>query len=198
MCPGKRDCLKEGKQKHLLLDTVKNLHPKFVAEMVIKLSYATLLREKPFWVMHPKLKDQETCLCVKHANFEFKLNKLNRLGELEFNSTSELIKAYSCDDTSHDCMFGTCITCRKIELDPGSNEDTVEYFQWQVTKEDRDIKGEKKVIKITKKIIIISSVKDFKKSIARDIFDMKRHVYGMNKNLKAKRELKDNLTRQRL
>lgn len=67
---------------------------------------------------------------------------------MEYNSTSTMmIQAYNCDGTSYDCMFGTCLTCGKIELDPGSNEDAVDYCQWQVTKKDR-IKGEKKVVKI--------------------------------------------------
>lgn len=194
MCPGKKDCLKGGKQKRLLLDTVKNLHPKFVAESGIQLSYATLLREKPYWVMQPRLKDRDTCLCVKHENFELKLTKLNRLGELKYNSTSELIKAYSCDVTSYACMFGSCAICRQIDMDPGNNEDTVEYFQWRVTKENRILKGAKKVVKLTKKVGVHSTVKDLRTSLLTDIIDMKKHVFGMNENLKEKREVKDNLT----
>lgn len=54
MCPGKKDCIKGGKQKRLLLDSVKNLHAKFVTTTAIELSYATLLREKAYWVVSLK------------------------------------------------------------------------------------------------------------------------------------------------
>lgn len=91
-------------------------------------------------------------------------------------------------------MFGSCTTCGQIEMDPGHNEDTVEYFQWQMTKEDRVIKGEKKAVKLTKKIDVTSIVKDIKMSLLREVFDMKKHVFRMNENLKVKREVKDNLT----
>lgn len=36
-------------------------------------------------------------------------------------------------------------------------------------------------------------MKDLKLSLAADISPMKKHVYGISENLKAKRELKDNL-----
>lgn len=193
MCPGKKDCLKENKQKRLLLETVKNLHPQFCAETGIRVSYSTLLREKPYWVVPPTKWDRDTCLCVRHENFEYKLNKLNRLGELPHNSTSQCIKAYSCDTTSYDCMLGLCGDCKEIKMESGSNEDTVQYFQWQVTKEDRIIKGEKKTVKLTKKVTVTSTVKKLKMSLAADISPMKKHVYGISENLKAKRELKDNL-----
>ncbi|KAG6443763.1 uncharacterized protein LOC115456138 [Manduca sexta] len=192
ICSGKKDCLKGHKQKRLLLETVKTLQPQFCAETGIQVSYATLLREKPYWVVHPTKKDRDTCLCVRHENFEYKLNKLNRLGELH-NSTSQLIKTYSCDITSYDCMFGLCDNCKEIKMESGINEDTVQYFQWQITKEDRIIKGEKKTIKLTKKGTITSTVKDLKMSLAADIPLMKKHVYGIGENLKAKRELRDNL-----
>lgn len=78
-------------------------------------------------------------------------------------------------------------------MESGSNEDTIQYFQWQVIKEDRIIKGEKKIIKLTKKVTVTSTVKDLKTSLAADISPMKKHVYGITKNLKAKRELKENL-----
>lgn len=88
MCPGKKNCLEENKQKRLLLETVKNLHPLFCAETGIRVSYSTLLREKPYWVVQPTKRDRDTCLCVSHENFEYKLNKLNRLRELPHSSTS--------------------------------------------------------------------------------------------------------------
>lgn len=198
MCPGKKDCFKNGKPRRLLLDTVKNLYPKFVTETGIKLSYATLLREKPSWVMWPKNKDRDTCLCVKHENFEFKLEKLYRLGELKFKSTSELIKAYSCDVDSYDCMYGLCNTCGEIEIESRDNGDTVAYFEWQVCTEERVIKGNTKTIKLTKKTSITTTVKELKIKLLHEIADMKKHCYGISENLKEKRRLKENLNDQEI
>ncbi|KAK9878319.1 hypothetical protein WA026_021334 [Henosepilachna vigintioctopunctata] len=66
-------------------------------------------------------------------------------------------------------MFGLCDECKEIKIESGSNEDTIEYFQWQVTKEERIIKGEKKLVKLTKKVTVTSKVKDLKISKADDI-----------------------------
>lgn len=103
------------------------------------------------------------------------------------------MKAYSGDITSYDCILGLCGDFKEIKIESGSNEDTVQYFQWQVTNEDRIIKEKKKTVKLTKKVTVTSTVKDLKMSLTANISSMKKHVYGISKNLKAKRELKDNL-----
>lgn len=64
---GKRDTITRKKlkmQKRLLSDSLKNLHKKFKAEKPnIKISYSEFCKRKPFWVVHPSVKDRETCLC---------------------------------------------------------------------------------------------------------------------------------------
>lgn len=63
MCPGKRDFKKKGKkkiQRRILLDTVKNLHKRFVAESGQSISYALFSRVRPFWVTRPNARDRET------------------------------------------------------------------------------------------------------------------------------------------
>ncbi|KAL3273629.1 hypothetical protein HHI36_015060 [Cryptolaemus montrouzieri] len=143
-------------------------------ESGIRISYSTLLREKPYWVVQPTKWDRYTCLCVRHENFEYKLNKLNRLGELLHNSTSQCVKAYSCDITSYDCMLDLCSDFKVDKIESGNNKDTVQYFQWQVTNKDRIIKGEKKTVKLTKKLTVTSTVKDLKMPLAADISPMSR------------------------
>ena len=96
MCPAQRDFVKKNgikKQKRLLLFSVKELTPKFVSETGINLPYATLLRAKPFWVVPPKLRDRESCLCVKHENFEFKFNKLINLQQIN-HSVQKIVEDY--------------------------------------------------------------------------------------------------------
>ncbi|OWR46733.1 hypothetical protein KGM_215427 [Danaus plexippus plexippus] len=129
MCPSKRDSVKHNgikKQRRVLLHTVKNLVSKFVKETGIVLSYSTLLRAKPFWVVAPKARDRETCLCVKHANFEEKLNAK----ELKHASIEEFIKQYTCDVKSHDCMNSLCEKCKIPEFELGDNRDSLTYFTW--------------------------------------------------------------------
>uniref|UniRef100_A0A6P7GBR5 Uncharacterized protein LOC114340191 n=1 Tax=Diabrotica virgifera virgifera TaxID=50390 RepID=A0A6P7GBR5_DIAVI len=95
MCPSKRDYVKHNcikKQRRVLLHKVKDLVSKFVKETGIVLSYATLLRAKPFWVVAPKSRDRETCMCVKHANFEERFNKLKYAKELKHASMNNLLK----------------------------------------------------------------------------------------------------------
>ncbi|KAK9884749.1 hypothetical protein WA026_007598 [Henosepilachna vigintioctopunctata] len=86
MWPSKRDYVTLNsikKQRSVPLGTVKNRVWKFVKETEIVLLYATLLSTKPFWVVTPKSTDRETCLCIKHANFEEDFDKLRYEKELE-------------------------------------------------------------------------------------------------------------------
>ena len=201
MCPAKRDFVKKNgikKQKRILLFTVKALTSKFVQETGINLPYATLLRAKPFWVVAPKLRDRETCLCVKHENFELKLNKLKSLQQLNHGSTEKLIEDYSCDVTSYDCMNGLCDKCKNQTFEPGDNKDSLIYFQWKSINEDKIVKGEKKTFKITKKVAISSTVKELKMALAEDIPVMKKHLYSIYSYNKLKKELKENLTEKEI
>ncbi|KAL4713418.1 hypothetical protein ACJJTC_010403 [Scirpophaga incertulas] len=181
MCPAKRDCLKKNgikKQKRVLLNTVKDLTPKFAKETGINLSYPTLLRAKPFWVVAPKSKDRETCLCVKHENFSLKFNKLKNLQELPPGSIEKFIEHYACDVTSYECMRNLCEKCNNPEFElSDNNADSLTYFQWKSVYEEKIIKGEKKTFKITKKVPISSTVKELKTALFEDIPVMKIHLY---------------------
>ncbi|CAH1970101.1 unnamed protein product [Acanthoscelides obtectus] len=161
MCPAKRDFVKKNgikKQKRILLFPVKELMSKFVSETGINLSYTTLLRAKPFWVVSPKLRDRQTCLCVKHENYEFKLKKLKSLHQIAQGSVEKNIEKYSCDITSYDCMNGICDKFNNPTLEPTDNTDTVNYFQWKSVIEEKIVKGLNKKFKITKKTYNMSDL----------------------------------------
>lgn len=134
MCPSKRDYVKLNgikKQRRVLLGTVKELVSKFVKETGIVLSYAMLLRAKPFWVVAPKSRDRETCLCVKHANFEEKFNKLKYAKELEHASIEKFIEQYTCDVKSYDCMNSLCEKCKIPKFEFEDIRDSLTYFIWR-------------------------------------------------------------------
>lgn len=196
MCPSKRDSVKNNgikKQRRVLLHTVKDLVPKFVKETGIVLSYATLLRAKPFWVVAPKSRDRETCLCVKHANFEEKFNKLKYAKELKHESIEKFIEQYTCNVKSHDCMNSLCDKCKNPEFELGDDGDSVTYFMWKSVQEVKIVRGVQKTFKITKKVLISSTVQKLKMALFEDIPAMKKHLYGIYSYNKLKKELKDNL-----
>ena len=67
-------------QKRFLVDTMKNLHRKFLAENnTSHISYASFCRLRPFWVVHPSLSDRDACQCRLHENLGFLADKLCQL-----------------------------------------------------------------------------------------------------------------------
>lgn len=66
------------KQKRYLLDTLKNLHKKFLQIAPFVISYTGFNRLRPFWVVHPTLSNRETCACVIHENMDLKIVKIVR------------------------------------------------------------------------------------------------------------------------
>lgn len=202
MCPGKRDFIRRGatkKQKRILLNTVKDLNPKFMKDTGINLSYITLLREKPFWVINPTAKDRDTCLCVRHENFTFIVNKLYRENQINFGNVSKLIKDVSCDETSYDCMFSLCDKCDEMPMTASENdENSINYFQWQSTTEERLIRGEKKAVKMVKKVLVNSTIKDLKSKMEEEIPVMKKHIYGIYYHSKVKDDVKKSLKKNEI
>ena len=79
LAPGINDqkTYKKNKQrKRYLRDTLINLHKKYNYEHSDRtISYSTFCKLKPFWIMKPKVTARETCLCVKHSNFQYVIDK---------------------------------------------------------------------------------------------------------------------------
>ena len=69
-------------QKRFLLDTMKTLHRKYLAENTGGLSYSMFCRLRPFWVVHP-FPDRETCMCKLHENLTFVAVRLKQLKLIE-------------------------------------------------------------------------------------------------------------------
>lgn len=64
-------------QKRFLMDTLRNLHRKFLADNLRKsISYSLFCRLRLYWVVHPTLSDRHTCLCKLHENLGFVVQKL--------------------------------------------------------------------------------------------------------------------------
>ena len=92
MCPGRKDSITRGsvkKQKWLLLDTMRNLFDIFQCENETKISYTTFCKLRPFWIVQPRVQHRETCLCMRHENMQFLLDKLHFLSVV---STANIAK----------------------------------------------------------------------------------------------------------
>ena len=97
---GKRQTLtqkKIKKQKRFLLDTMKNLHVKFLAEHGGSIAYSLFCSLRPFWVVHPTLSDRETCMCKLHENLNFIVQKLHHLKIINTSNPDELLKSITCN-----------------------------------------------------------------------------------------------------
>lgn len=79
---GKKECItrnKIKKQKRYLLDSLKNIHQKFLQTKTLTIGYSLFCRLRPFWVVPPKLTDRDTCACIIHENMNLKLSALKNL-----------------------------------------------------------------------------------------------------------------------
>ncbi len=67
-------------QKRFLVDTLKNLHRRFLSENSDeKISYSLFCHLRPFWVVNPTISERDTCMCKLHENLSFVAEKLNQL-----------------------------------------------------------------------------------------------------------------------
>jgi hypothetical protein len=116
---GKRDTKTKKQlkmQKRLLSDSLKNLHLKFKAENPnIKISYSEFCKRKPFWVVHPSVRDRETCLCKIRENAQFMADRLYQQSVVKTSKVADLMLSMCCSP-SKECMYRECSNCRKKAL----------------------------------------------------------------------------------
>ncbi|CAG9787763.1 unnamed protein product [Diatraea saccharalis] len=185
-------------QKRLLLDTLKNIHKKFVNDTGLAISYATFIRRKPFYVLSPKLSDRDTCACRKHANMHFKFISLKKAYVLVFyNNLKEAVKATVCDKKSRSCMYSECTVCaeKKINYDYSStNQDAnISWIEWNLKNHEYDKNGVKKVSKRMLKEIKQDSLKNLTEKFETEFKAYKVHLFNITHQYSTYRELKDNL-----
>lgn len=202
--PGKRDYVtrkKIQKQKRYLLFTMKNLHKKFIEKTGIKtISYQTFVKLKPFWVVHKKLHQRDTCMCITHANFKLKVSKLKLLRLLKTDSLTQILKNTVCDVDNKSCMFGTCKNCNLIipeELLTEKNfKDFNTFFYRWVRKqgERRSKKGKVVTSTMTVKEKCMCKASELILEVERDIKKIAIHTFNMHHQHKTFKELKRVMT----
>jgi len=92
MSPCKTDGAKTI-QKRVLLSSLKELHIKYKTQHMSSISYTSFLRLRPSWIIQPRLCDRETCMCSKHGNIQFIVDKLHRLNALAEKNAEKMFAA---------------------------------------------------------------------------------------------------------
>lgn len=198
MSPGKKDTITRNKvkmQKRYLNNSLLNLHKSFLEANKTKMSYALFCKFKPFWIIAPNVNKRDTCLCIKHSNFEMLLSSLIKNKVISQKSSNELLEAVTCSKEDENCLMGTCSDCLKKSLTFSVPEDVndITYFKWVNVVEKRTIKEKEIKVKITKKEKITVNVKlaieDFEKYLP--IF--MKHVAAIKHQYKFIKHLKETM-----
>lgn len=195
MCPGKKDHVKNV-QKRVLLAPMPVLHQKYCNLFNSKMSLKTFRRIRPSYIVKPKISDRETCLCIKHANFEFLVEALYKNSIISSNNFRDISKSVCCDTNSQTCMYRTCKKCNFKKAFLIKEEDftkPVSYFQWTRVSETRLIKEQQKKVNFL--------IKDKREGLLRDLFEdynaqetkFFQHEFNRKYQSKIIKSIQDNL-----
>lgn len=201
LAPGMNDTKtyrKNKKRKRYLRDTLLNLHKKYNKEYPDKkVSYATFCKEKPFWIMKPKITARETCLCIKHSNFQYLIDKMHLLKLTDIKLSTLLSEVVCCSKLQKPCMERKCKRCqhKKIPLTANiADKDTSTfYYSWKKKVEKRNIKGQDKIVKIVSKEKIYCTVDELCKKAQEDLPSFLQHEFNDYHQFKVFKDLRATL-----
>lgn len=190
------------KQKRYLTDSMSNLHKKFEKTSNVKVSYTTFLRMKPFYIYERKIKDRDTCRCIKHANFEFLIQKMHRLGITKCSSLSAFLEQMCCNKNNQDCSNRTCKECMDtfrtetllVNISQELADSQTFYYEWELCKQNYTNKNnEVCTTKITSKNRKYIKVKDLIKKVETEIPEFFKHVFRASHQIRTIKEIKNSL-----
>ena len=183
-CPGKKQGrVYDGvqRQKRYLRDDLKQLYKVYLSKSSKFVSYRTFCRNKPLWVIKPKMSARDTCLCklCENVKFLFKASKSNILVSEE--SLRELTKAMCCDTPVTACFLRECPDCKlkTVTYSSSVNDDKpCMYYEWVTGPEQKlNSKTKKKVtITITKKVSKYCTVAKLKEIFDSKIIPYLKHI----------------------
>ncbi|XP_045774208.1 uncharacterized protein LOC123873410 [Maniola jurtina] len=188
------------RQIRYLLELIKKLHQKYVAEGG-KASLSTFKKYRPFYVLKPKISDRDTCACVKHSNMAFMVKKLKQLTILESDDLSEITSKFVCDITSNTCMYGLCESCKDkviITEDQINLNEEIVWPVWMLKKHEYCEEGHKKTTKKMVKTVREGTIQDLINAFHSDMKNFLIHSYNISHQYKSYKfciaNLKDNET----
>jgi len=188
--PGKRDYVtvrKVRRQKRYMHDSVYGLYKKYLANSQGFLSYQTFCRLRPFWIVSPRIKDRDTCRCVKHANMAFMTEKLYQMKVVPKKSMHELCSQLCCPDTTSRkvCMYGECSHCKTKSLSvvPSAEKlnEQIVYQKWSSRCESRLDKNDKPIkVRIVVKDKISCTLSELVSETESILPSFLKHVYNID------------------
>ena len=161
---------------------------KYLAEDTSRrLSCSLFCRLKPFYIRHATAADRETCLCKRHENLQFKVNKLRQLKVINSNDLDDLTTGITCCNDSIECMYRTCKDCswRKVEIGDYEQGKMVEWFEWRTKKiEKLQSSGEERcsdtrVVSVTVKVCEKGTVQRLVDEFQEELRKCCRHLYNI-------------------
>ena len=183
-------------QKRFLVDTIRNLHRRFLAENNVRISYPAFCRQRPFWVVHPSLSDRDTCMCKLHENLSFLAEKLSQLKLIETSNLEALTKIVCCDTARKDCMYGECEHCRDKTVPLSSTYDSAErvsYTQWGTEDKATMNDQEGPTVKITVKQIVEGTQEQLAEQFQTLLSKFKKHSFNIRQQYAYYRELRKSM-----
>lgn len=200
MCPGKKETVTKNKvkrQKRILLDTLKNLHLKFLREYNIKMSYTLFRQLRPYHVVRPKMSDRDTCLCIDHANIKLIIDKLYYFKIISTNSLTKLAEMACCSTKNKSCMYRQCSKCStKLTMNVSDENiyQPVLYRQWAKKREDRLIKNTMKSVSLTIKVSITCTLNELIDAFWQKFNNITRHMFDINHQFLQMKYLRKTMT----
>lgn len=204
MCPGKRDYVKKGKlkvQRRILLDTLKNLHKRFMEENCCKISYSKFARGRPFWVTYPNARDRDTCACDIHSNMDFMVSGLNNVKAIKERTGKAVLETIVCSIKDEECMTNQCEKCKDKDIcfvEGVDGKVNVKIYKWKTVSEKRVIKGQVKTVKKMIKHREVMKIAEAKEMLKNMMVIFKRHVYNVLHQSEHKTDVKNQLTPREL
>lgn len=149
LCAGKKDFITkkgERKQKRVMLDTLLNLHKRFVEKTHMKISYAMFCNLRPFWVVQPRCDNRNTCMCVTHSNIDLTLKSLYNAKLISVSNHVDLLNKVCCNRFNEKCLSRECKAClnKGLHYKEFDNSIPLFYSKWQSVRQDIvDLKNKK-------------------------------------------------------
>jgi len=113
------------KRKRFLLGSLQDLHKKCQESEERPVSFSLFCKLKPFWVVHKKAKERETCLCKTCENTLLLVEALKRSKVIEETSALSIPRSMCCESRTEDCLTRKCLCIEKKIAFLACDEDAV-------------------------------------------------------------------------
>ncbi|CAC5402785.1 unnamed protein product [Mytilus coruscus] len=194
---GKKETITRNKikmQKRYLNDDLRHLHEKFYSEFPEHpVSYSMFCKCRPFWIVKPSTKDRETCLCIKHENIHYLIEKLYQSQLITTKRVETFIDNICCDIANKNCMYRQCNICEKkeeVEMNEQDLTQQVSWYKWCTRREEK-VKNDSTVtisttVKVEETGVLGHLIDEFQESLKKFCY----HYFNIVHQYQALKRLK--------